>query len=44
MSLFVPAGARGFVAVEDGHLSLRRILIPVDRHPSVQAAIQFATR
>jgi nucleotide-binding universal stress UspA family protein len=44
MSLFVPAGSRGFVAVEDGHLSLRRILIPVDHHPSAQAAIQFATR
>jgi nucleotide-binding universal stress UspA family protein len=44
MSLFVPAGTRGFVAVEDGHLSLRRILIPVDRHPSAQAAIQFAAR
>jgi nucleotide-binding universal stress UspA family protein len=44
MSLFVPAGTRGFVAVEDGHLSLRRILIPVDRHPSARAAIQFATR
>lgn len=44
MSLFVPAETRGFVAVEDGRLSLRRILIPVDRHPSAQAAIQFATR
>jgi nucleotide-binding universal stress UspA family protein len=44
MSLFVPAATRGFVAAEDGHLSLRRILIPVDRHPSAQAAIQFATR
>jgi nucleotide-binding universal stress UspA family protein len=44
MSLFVPAGARGFVAVEDGRLSLRRILIPVDHHPSAQAAIEFATR
>jgi nucleotide-binding universal stress UspA family protein len=44
VSLFVPAGTRGFVAVEDGQLSLRRILIPVDHHPSAQAAIQFATR
>jgi nucleotide-binding universal stress UspA family protein len=44
MSLFVPAGTRGFVAVEDGQLSLRRILIPVDHHPSARAAIQFATR
>jgi nucleotide-binding universal stress UspA family protein len=44
MSLFVPAETRGFVAVEDGHLSLSRILIPVDRHPNAQAAIQFATR
>ena len=44
MSLFVPSGTRGFVAVEDGRLSLRRILIPVDHHPSARAAIQFATR
>jgi nucleotide-binding universal stress UspA family protein len=44
MTLFVPAGARGFVAVEDGHLSLRRILIPIDRHPNPQAAAHFATR
>jgi nucleotide-binding universal stress UspA family protein len=44
MSLYVPAGTRGFVAVEDGRLSLQRILIPVDHHPSAQAAIQFATR
>jgi nucleotide-binding universal stress UspA family protein len=44
MSLFVPAGSRGFVAVEDGQLSLRRILIPVDHHPSAQSAIHFAAR
>ncbi len=42
--LFVPAGTRGFVAVEDGRISLKRVLIPVDHHPSAQAAIQFATR
>ncbi len=43
MTLFVSSASRGFVSLEDGELSLRRILIPVDHHPSPQAAIQFAT-
>ncbi len=44
VTLFVPSQARGFVAVEDGRLSLRRILIPVDHAPDPRAAITFATR
>ncbi len=44
MTLFVPDSARGFVSLEDGHISLQRILIPVDRHPSPHSAIVYATR
>jgi nucleotide-binding universal stress UspA family protein len=44
MTLFVPRSARGFIALEDGHIQLRRILIPVDRRPSPRAAIAYASR
>jgi nucleotide-binding universal stress UspA family protein len=44
MTLFVPDGARGFIALEDGHIQLRRILIPVDHRPSPQAAVVYASR
>lgn len=39
MTLFVGAKGRSFVSLEDGHLSLRRILIPVDRTPIAQPAV-----
>jgi nucleotide-binding universal stress UspA family protein len=41
-TLFVPHGARGFVAPEDGRSSLRRILVPVDRVPRPGRAIAVA--
>lgn len=44
MTLFVPNASRGFVSFQDGELTLRKILIPVDHTPCPQAAIQFATR
>ncbi|UCE87256.1 MAG: universal stress protein, partial [Deltaproteobacteria bacterium] len=44
MTLFVPRGARGFVSLADGEMSLRRILLPVDRHPSPVGAIAYAAR
>lgn len=44
MTLFVPNTTSGFVALEDGAISLRRILIPVDHQPNPEAAFQFATR
>ena len=44
MTLFVPNAARGFIALEDGHIQLRRILIPADHHPSPHAAIVYASR
>ncbi len=44
MTLFVPNSARGFIAFDDGHIQLRRILIPVDHRPSPQAAVVYASR
>jgi len=44
LTLFVPRSARGFIAPEDGHIQLRRILIPVDHSPSPQAAVVYASR
>ena len=43
-TLFVPDGRRGFVAPEDGALSLRRILVPVDRTPDPRPALEVAAR
>ena len=43
MTLFIPPNTRGFVRGEDGTLSLRRILIPIDHHPNPQTAIQAIT-
>ena len=43
-SLLVPANAPGFVSVEDGSLSLKRILVPVAKTPDPNAAAEIATR
>jgi nucleotide-binding universal stress UspA family protein len=43
-SLLVPADAPGFVSVEDGSLSLKRILVPVAETPDPNAAAEIATR
>ena len=43
-TLFVPAGAKGFVSVRDGTISIRRILVPVDREPSPLPSIEYAIR
>ena len=42
MTLFVPHNVPGFVSVEDGSMSLRRILVPVDKDPRPQPAIEAA--
>lgn len=42
MTLFVPQAAKGFVSVEDGSLSLKRILVPIDKAPPPQAAVDAA--
>jgi nucleotide-binding universal stress UspA family protein len=44
MTLFVPEDARGFVSLEDGTTSLRRILIPVAAHPNADGALVRACR
>jgi nucleotide-binding universal stress UspA family protein len=42
-TLFIPGDCRGFVSPEDGKLSLRRSLVPVDHTPDPQPAIERAT-
>ena len=44
MTLFVREGGRPFVALADGHLSIQRILVPVDEKPDATEAIARATR
>jgi len=45
MTLFVPAGAkRGLVSLDNGDLTLKNIVVPVDRHPDCSAAVEFARR
>jgi nucleotide-binding universal stress UspA family protein len=43
-TLFIPQGARGFVAPGNGAVTLRRILLPVDRRPghALNAAARMA--
>ena len=44
MTLFIPAGVKGFVSSQDGTVSLKRILIPVAPVPTAQPAIEVAVR
>ncbi|MBW2427055.1 MAG: universal stress protein, partial [Deltaproteobacteria bacterium] len=44
MTLFVPTTGRQFISLDDGHLSLRRILLPVDRTPDATEALVKAAR
>jgi nucleotide-binding universal stress UspA family protein len=44
MTLFVPKRGRGIVSVADGNLSLRRMLVPVDREPDAGRALLLATQ
>jgi nucleotide-binding universal stress UspA family protein len=39
-TLFVPEGVKGFVSQQDGSVSLKNILIPVDREPNPESAIK----
>ncbi len=41
-TLFLPAGVEGFVAARTGAGNLKRILIPVTRHPDPQPAVDAA--
>lgn len=44
MTLFVPTRARGFVSPDDGRISVRRILVPVDHDPDPSSAVRYAAR
>jgi nucleotide-binding universal stress UspA family protein len=44
MTLFIPDGRNGFVSLEDGSVSLQRILIPIAHTPSAQPAVDAACR
>lgn len=44
MTLFVPENARGIVSVEDGDVTLRRVLVPIAHSPSGDGAVKIATR
>ena len=44
MTLFVPSDTTGFVSAEDGALSLRNFVIPIDREPWADPAVESATR
>lgn len=42
LTLFVPGDGRGFVSLNDGAVTLKKILIPVDWDPSPQTALNSA--
>ncbi len=44
MTLFIPSGMNGFVSCQDGKVHLNRVLIPVDRTPHAQQAIDASSR
>ena len=43
MTLFIPYGVGGFVALDNGAVTLQRILIPIDTKPPPHDAIDVAT-
>lgn len=43
-SLFVPYGVNGFVDMETGAVSLKRVLIPVDAHPDPQPVVEAVSQ
>src|SRR5262245_15848247 len=44
MTVFVPAGGRGFVTPRDGSIHVERILIPVAHEPTPRSAVVYASR
>jgi nucleotide-binding universal stress UspA family protein len=42
MTLFIPQDVEGFIALDDGAVTLRRMLIPLDKVPRPQAALDVA--
>ena len=43
-TLFVPAGCRGCVSIDRGEVSLDHVLVPVDRRPDSESAIERGLR
>ncbi len=43
-TLFVPENCQGFVSPQDGSLSIRRMLLPIDRRPGPLSAIEYSAR
>lgn len=43
-TLFVPENCPGFVSRQDGKLTIRRILLPIDHHPSPLPALEYSAR
>jgi len=43
-TLFVPEGVRGFISLENGSTSLKRILVPVSHSPDPRPAVVYANR
>jgi nucleotide-binding universal stress UspA family protein len=43
-TLFVPKNARGFVAAKDGHVTLHRVLVPIDHDPDPQHSLEVTAR
>ena len=44
ITMFVPEEGKGFIQLENGDISLQKILVPIDYQPSPDAAIVYATR
>lgn len=44
ITLFVPEDGRSFIHLEDGDITMKCILVPIDHTPSPNAAIIYATR
>jgi nucleotide-binding universal stress UspA family protein len=42
MTLFIPEGSRGFVALTNGAVAIKHVLIPVDHQPKPQVALEAA--
>jgi hypothetical protein len=43
-TLFVPENARPFISLETGEITLRKIVVPVDRDPDAAAVLEYASR
>lgn len=41
MTLFVPRKCKGFISEKTGDISIKRVLIPIDKHPHPQLAVNL---